>query len=288
MATRVGIARSTLRTWDKRYGLGPSLRSAGGHRRYTEADVARLELMSRLLETGVPAAQSAYIARRSADEPRERLPPVQQVVGGRRRPRTTVASLLRAARDLQADELSRTFLLQLQRRGVVGAWNDVFVPFLTELGRLWSTGRIGVESEHLASGVLTAELRAFASLHGGRRTVDERVVLACAEQDQHALPLCAVEAALAERRIGSLMLGQRLPAEALSRAVRVRRPDVVLIWASLPLAADVVPWPAGSRPLCTLLLGGPGWDVMKPRGNMRRVHDLHSAVAFVESALLAA
>jgi DNA-binding transcriptional MerR regulator len=37
VARRLGVAPATLRTWDRRYGLGPSEHEAGAHRRYTPA-----------------------------------------------------------------------------------------------------------------------------------------------------------------------------------------------------------------------------------------------------------
>ena len=54
-----GVPRSTLRTWEKRYGLGPSARTEGGHRRYTGADLDRVRLMCALLDRGAPAAEAA-------------------------------------------------------------------------------------------------------------------------------------------------------------------------------------------------------------------------------------
>src|SRR5450759_5189285 len=58
-----GGRTSTLRTWDRRYDLGPSERVAGAHRRYTDADVARLLIMRRLTLEGVAPADAASIAR---------------------------------------------------------------------------------------------------------------------------------------------------------------------------------------------------------------------------------
>ena len=46
-ARRIGVAVTTVRTWDRRYGLGPSYREPGRHRRYSQDDLARLELMRR-------------------------------------------------------------------------------------------------------------------------------------------------------------------------------------------------------------------------------------------------
>ena len=62
VARRLGVAPATLRTWDRRYGLGPSERSAGSHRRYTRDDVLRLMVMRRLTLEGVAPGDAARAA----------------------------------------------------------------------------------------------------------------------------------------------------------------------------------------------------------------------------------
>ena len=63
VARRLGVAPGTLRTWDRRYGLGPSEHAAGAHRRYGSADLARLIVMRRMTIDGVAPAEAAEIAR---------------------------------------------------------------------------------------------------------------------------------------------------------------------------------------------------------------------------------
>ena len=65
MARWLGVAPATLRTWDRRYGLGPSLHTRGSHRRYSSADVARFEFMRRLTVQGVPPDHAARLARQT-------------------------------------------------------------------------------------------------------------------------------------------------------------------------------------------------------------------------------
>jgi DNA-binding transcriptional MerR regulator len=62
VARRLGVAPSTLRTWDRRYDLGPSTHTAGSHRRYSVNDLARLVVMRGLVQEGVPPAEAAQIA----------------------------------------------------------------------------------------------------------------------------------------------------------------------------------------------------------------------------------
>jgi hypothetical protein len=58
-ARRLGIAPATLRTWDRRYGIGPTDHTPGRHRRYSPDDLARLELMQHALVRGAGPAEAA-------------------------------------------------------------------------------------------------------------------------------------------------------------------------------------------------------------------------------------
>ncbi|MEU1901833.1 MerR family transcriptional regulator [Nocardiopsis dassonvillei] len=58
-ARLLGVSPSTLRSWDRRYGVGPRERSPGGHRRYSPADVARLRELCRLVGEGLSPASAA-------------------------------------------------------------------------------------------------------------------------------------------------------------------------------------------------------------------------------------
>ncbi|WP_211469734.1 MerR family transcriptional regulator [Actinocrinis puniceicyclus] len=71
-ARRLGVAVETLRSWERRYGLGPSGHRPGAHRRYTPADVALLESFCLLVGEGVPAAEAARSARDTQHERRAR------------------------------------------------------------------------------------------------------------------------------------------------------------------------------------------------------------------------
>ncbi|HVL85200.1 MAG TPA: MerR family transcriptional regulator, partial [Pseudonocardia sp.] len=59
VARRLGVAPATLRTWDRRYGIGPSGHVPGRHRRYSADDVARLELMQHALVRGASPAEAS-------------------------------------------------------------------------------------------------------------------------------------------------------------------------------------------------------------------------------------
>ncbi len=62
VARRLGVAPSTLRTWNRRYGIGARELSPGRHRRYTAEDIVRLEHMQKLILRGAAPADAARAA----------------------------------------------------------------------------------------------------------------------------------------------------------------------------------------------------------------------------------
>ena len=64
LAERLGVSPSTLRSWDRRYGLGASDHRPGERRRYGPADVVRLERMRALTQSGVSPADAARAVTR--------------------------------------------------------------------------------------------------------------------------------------------------------------------------------------------------------------------------------
>lgn len=279
VARRLGVAPATLRTWDRRYGLGPSQHAAGSHRRYSSADIARLERMRRFVLSGVPPAEAARAALASADaEPdtsvRHGGGQVVAIPDGTPQAR----GLARAALALDADSCRVILAETLDKRGVVWTWDHLIAPVLVGVGQRWEqTGR-GIDVEHVLSEAIQAELSARVSNDNQRSAA--AVVLASAPGENHVLPLWALAAALSERGVEVRMLGARTPWEALGQAIRRIGPGGVLVWSQTPGTGD--PAEAGTlpdvRPEPLLLLGGPGWHPgVPPRGEY--VDDLSEAVA---------
>nr|WP_051901067.1 cobalamin B12-binding domain-containing protein [Streptomyces aureus] len=66
LARRLGVSPTTLRSWDRRYGLGPAVRADGRHRRWSPGDVAMVQEMCRLTAAGLPPAEAARAAKEAA------------------------------------------------------------------------------------------------------------------------------------------------------------------------------------------------------------------------------
>ncbi|MET9494026.1 MerR family transcriptional regulator [Streptomyces sp. NPDC006552] len=278
LARRLGVSPTTLRTWDRRYGLGPAERAEGHHRRWSARDIGVVEEMCRLTASGLPPAEAARLARGRqrpvAALPRPRRAPAAAAAPSLERQRRGLA---RAATRLDAPAVRDLLAEAIDRHGLVGAWQDVMVPALHAIGRKWEqSGDRYVEVEHLLSGHIAR------ALHRGPvapvTMAAPPVVLACTPGEDHALPLEALSAALDELGLPQRMFGASVPVEAVAAAVRRTGPRVVVLWAqarstaSLPLARHLAEarWGVrGARGGPVVVLGGPGWAGRTVHGALR-------------------
>ena len=151
VARRLGVAPATLRTWDRRYGLGPSEHSTGEHRRYNSTDLARLTLMRKLVISGVSPAEAA---KRALEFSGESKLPVDEVSREITVKEELVETLIRAARAYDRSFVEELLLAEINSRGITSTWNEVLVPLLIMLGDEWADQGTGIETEHLVSEII--------------------------------------------------------------------------------------------------------------------------------------
>ena len=301
VAHRLGVAPATLRTWDRRYGLGASEHAAGAHRRYSSWDVARLQTMRRLTLEGVSPGEAARVVLAEPILARQTeltapLPDRAGRLSHRGGPGgrvlalpgadATVRGLSRAAMALDAACVTRMLREQIAAHGVLHTWDYVLRPVLVAIGARWAATGEDVEVEHMLSDCAAVALRT-TSEQAVESTHRRPVLLACAPDEQHALPLHALGAGLAERGIATRTLGPAMPAAALAAAVRRTGPAALFVWSQLRGSADVRALEAlpVTRPPTVLLVGGPGWVVERLPERVSVAQDLQHAVELIEQAL---
>lgn len=272
VARQLGISPATLRTWAHRYGIEPSVRSEGAHRRYTPEDVDRLVAMQRLVRSGVPVAEAAARVKDSVPEP---LPTHVQEVPQEIMP-SKVRALWDAAQSLDGQRCASLVAETVQDVGVLPAWQNLIRPVLQRAGDQWEKDRVGIDVEHVLSDAVTA------GLFLDRTVRREGVLLSATAKEDHVLPLYALRAALAEAGIGAELLTARTPAATLAEATKRMHPGVIILWAQLPDNADLHGFDhlPGQRPRPALAAAGPGWSDPTP---WPRLGSLQEAVNFVRS-----
>jgi DNA-binding transcriptional MerR regulator len=256
VARRLGVAPATLRTWDRRYGLGPSGHEAGEHRRYCPSDLAKLTMMRRLITTGVSPSEAAEFAKAHKGPIT-----IEKLVEGFVVREELVESLYRAAKLLDQGFIESLLRKDIAENGVIASWTEVIVPLLFLVGDDWEADGSGIEVEHMLSEILKKTLLETAEAINTPMNA-RPVLLASVGEELHCLALYALRAALAEKQIETFFLGARTPLEAISGMVKRSAPPAVFLWAQLEQNSDpkffkelpVI------RPAPRVIVGGPGWD----------------------------
>ena len=283
VARRLGVAPATLRTWDRRYGLGPSEHASGKNRLYSPADLAKLEKMRSLILQGVLPAKAAEIALQdptaestvldfkasqdsltdSADIESESTD--SQNVISLASPKNTVRGLVRAANMLDSTSCANIVAHEIEANGVVWAWANVIVPALQIVGEKWNETDSGIEVEHLLSEVVESQLRIITGANF--EPVNKRpVLLCCTTHELHTLPIYAIAAALSTSQISCRILGARLPIDSLLAAAKKIGPSAIVVWSQTRGTEEPTLWNQlqDQRPPLVKIAAGPGWTVQLP------------------------
>ena len=280
VARRLGVAPATLRTWARRYGIGPTDHESGSHRRYCPEDLAKLTTMRRLIIAGMSPAEAAEKALSVKSEIK-----VEKILGSFSDRPDVIDALHSAANALDKNFIESTLRNDIEKYGVIRSWQEVIVPVLVLLGKSWEETGEGIEIEHFFSETLKRILRERASLI--KKPINPRPVLvASVGEEMHSLAIHALTAALAERNIECHFLGARTPFAALEAMVEKFAPPAIFLWAQLVENGDPSFFrnlPA-VRPAPRILLGGPGWRE-SDCANMTKTPDLNFACEEITRAI---
>lgn len=282
VARRLGVAPATLRTWDRRYGLGPSEHSSGEHRRYNAKDLARLTLMRKLVISGVSPAEAASRALSFEGSISDGSRAVEREIKVREE---LVETLYRAAQAYDRSFVEELLRTEIASSGITTTWNEVIVPLLIMLGDEWADQGTGIETEHLVSEIIKRLLH--ANHENVTNPINARpVLLACIGEEMHSLPLHALAAALSERNVQTQFLGARTPIEAISAIVKRSAPPAVFLWAQLNKNGDpdILAELPSVRPAPRIVIGGPGWGSANPKSAIY-VEDLLEACEEIQRAV---
>lgn len=290
VARRIGVAPGTLRTWARRYGIGPSGHIDGAHRRYSHEDLVRLLYMRKLIIEGVPPIDAASAALALPPSELHNNPKIAQH-SHLLEPLLTendhalIDQLLRAARSLDRELIERTLEAHLQSHSIEQTWHEVLVPLLVIVGEDWARTGEGIEIEHLLSDLI---LRLFNSrIIASTPKINPRpVLIASIGEETHSLAITALAAALSERGILIQFLGARTPASAINEVVRRTAPPAIFLWAQLRTNADLsyISELPSVRPKPLVIVGGPGWNMQELAGATHAT-DLMSACSDIERAV---
>ena len=241
VARRLGVAPATLRTWDRRYGLGPSEHLAGSHRRYSSHDVARLLVMRRLTLEGVAPSEAARVALESPDGngAEVRVPSISEVMDAYSDavPMAADPRALAAAAAHFDNAAVRWMLTRVQPRDTLAWWTELVEPALGIVGERASLERPGESVGPSLVAAAFAELRSRAAVAASRLAAEPLgpTVLTIPAADAADLRAHVLATALQSHGVRARVLSSTFPA-VVTGVIERSSPAAVLV--ELPDGAD--------------------------------------------------
>lgn len=239
-----GVSPSTLRAWERRYGVVEPIRTEGGYRVYDDAALRRLTRMSSLIASGwSPRHAAAYVMSESGDG-EAMLPDGAPVEDVRPEPipptpeeeEEHIEVILQAAESLDAprvsDELDFAFSIH-SFDDLVDKWLG---PVLAATGVAWQSGRLSVAGEHFLTAGIERRLAHYFEEARHVRVTGPRVVIGTPRGSRHSLGVSAFATSLRRNGCDVTYLGADVPPDAWLHAVESVQPDVVCV--SVPTTED--------------------------------------------------
>ena len=204
VSRQLGVPMPTLRSWELRYGIPPTDRSFGKHRRYSPSELHTLRLMRDEIARGKRASLAAEAVR--------------ELLGITGPAAQLIDAILDASE--RSDPVAVRALLSDAHAalGLGPCLDDVLLPAMQQVGLWWQTGRCTVEDEHLT----TEAARGWLENLSSSAPAPDRaapIVLACGPTDLHTIGLEALCVLLRHERWSCRLLGARTSVPALATAV---------------------------------------------------------------------
>jgi DNA-binding transcriptional MerR regulator/methylmalonyl-CoA mutase cobalamin-binding subunit len=253
-ALRSGVAVSTIRAWERRYGVVAPARTDCGYRLYDEDSIARLRAMRGLIEAGWSAAQAAQAVVASP-------PSALETVGAPAAVSAAIdaEALVDAAGAYDLGAIERALDAMFYRGSFEAVIDDLVLPAVAALGAAWAGGRIDVAAEHLASAAVSRRLAALFDL-AGLPGSGPKVLVGLPPTARHEIGAAAFAVALRRRGVDVLYLGPDVPLDSWVDAATESRAAAAVIGVVMATdvspAADVAAAVRAARPDIVLSVGG--------------------------------
>jgi DNA-binding transcriptional MerR regulator len=224
-----GLSADVVRVWERRYGAIRPLRSDGGSRLYSDADIARLRRLRQAVELGHAIGQVAKLPEKELENlsarhrasfivPQESSDPYDVA-------RERFLEAISRMDVVSADaEISRAATLYPPRVIV----KHIVAPLLTEIGNRWAHREFGIAHEHVATNLIRNLLSSLFRLYPPDETA-ETIVLATPVDERHEFGVLLGALIAATRGWRVVYLGTDLPSAEIVRTVKIVKARVLAL-----------------------------------------------------------
>ena len=225
LAERTGVAATTLRAWERRYGLLSPQRTPKGHRLYSENDVQLVMDVLELLKQGHAISEVAKRVKESdvIEFPRRESENAESDAQEEKyredQWKVYVSHVLDAVEAFSQTRLDAAYNEASSLYPIDLVSKNLIEPALKQLGDRWSVRETGIAEEHFFLAWLRNKLGARLH-HEASNSNGSTIVVACLPGHRHEIGALLFSLAALGRGYQVIYLGADMPLEPLDAVVR--------------------------------------------------------------------
>jgi DNA-binding transcriptional MerR regulator len=236
-----GIKPDTLRAWERRYGLPNPARTDGGHRLYSERDIAIIHWLIEQQNEGLrikhaidlwkgieKTGQDPLLAKPTGQPPPPRKPDIldqsSPALGELRM--DWINACLRFDEAKAEDITNYAFALNHAETVLF----EVLLSGLAEIGEFWYRKDASVQQEHFASSLVARRLNSLISASPTPHKTGS-ILIGCPPGEDHTISPLTITFMLKQRGWRTIYLGANIPKEKLKETITSVKPNTVIMTA---------------------------------------------------------
>jgi len=231
-----GIKPDVLRAWERRYGLPMPQRSAGGHRLYSQHDIAIIKWLIARQHEGLSISSAVELFREQEASSRNPLEDIEHIEQPAQLTVFASGSTLDALRNTwlkaciefnepMADQhLNQAFSLY----PLEVVLSEIIQQGMRDLGAKWFNGEATVQQEHFTSALVLRRLETLiAATPAPIRS--NTILIASPSEEWHTFSLVMLNLLLRRRGYHVVFLGANVPNDHLDETADSIKPDLVIL-----------------------------------------------------------
>ncbi|MCS1351326.1 MerR family transcriptional regulator [Mechercharimyces sp. CAU 1602] len=212
-AEKTGVSAGTLRAWERRYGLSPSGRTTGGHRLYSEEDIATLTWLKKQIEeqglTISRAIKKLSVQKAvSFSSPAATPSPISTNTD-------LQEALYEALISFQGNQAHSLLDYGFSLYSHEHVFHYLLLPIAQRVGDAWEKGEISVAQEHHATQLLLQRCYRLMEIFTTQPHLPHMLAL-CPEGEHHQMGLLFFTLFLRKKGVSVIYLGPNTPSAGLT------------------------------------------------------------------------
>ena len=234
-----GLAADTLRAWERRYGLPKPVRSAGGHRLYSQRDIDTIKWLMAQQAQGLSISRAVDLWNEKTSTGTDLLAdiftpgpsyPTADALGTHRR--EWVSSCLEFNEYLAEKVLNQAF----GSFALEAVCTEVLQRGLSELGEMWYRNEASVEQEHFATALAQRKLDTLITA-APSPVRPQMVLMGSTPGEGHYFSLVLLTLLMRRRGFPVVYLGANVPFMELDKTLSQVKPVMVVLSAQQLMTA---------------------------------------------------